>query len=436
MYLAMKQGTIFNEKTKLLFSSKGAHSLQLNDDASSIVSAIGQSVDYDNARRTVQKQFAADEEVFKPQFDAFLDFLTKEGFLTHSDARTPTNFRRLSGGGISRLFVELLSGCNLTCSHCYAHHEVNHHHLRDVDRLLDHMSEAVDLGVHKIDLTGGEALIFPGLRRILEHLTKLNVPVNLYSNLTLLDDKRINYLGHQSISSVITSIDALTPEVHDRFRGKPGAWHKTMENIQKLVDAGIPVRVNTVPTNETLHEVKPLCEHLYNEVGVTNIVIGTLFDVGRQVQSQIDHVAQKTISELVAKINVEVFGRDLRTWSRNNADFGVDISRPGCGVGRDMLFLTSWGEYAYCPILTSREAAQFGIGNFYEKSFNEVAEHFLKTTSGPSCLNVANCSFGSVCQSGCRARSFHSYGDLTARDKTRCDFWEALDEQTPVSVKP
>jgi len=434
MYLAIKQGSILNEETNVLISSRSAYSLRLNDDAASIVKAIGQSARYDDTRQSLQSTYGGDGERFRKHFDAFLDFLDGEGFLTRSDREEATNFRKIDGGGIARLFVELLSGCNLTCSHCYAHHEKKHHHLRDVDRLLSHMSEAAEMGVHKIDLTGGEVFIFPGLRRILEHLTKLNVPVNLYSNLTMLDQQKLDYLREQSLASIITSLDAFTPELHDSFRGQKGAWEKTVGNIRLLVDAGIPVRVNTVPTTETMHEVKDLCDFLYNDVGVTNIVIGTLFDVGRQNESQLDHIDQKTISELVAEINFDVFDRNIDTLKRNNGVSASDIDRPGCGVGRDMLFLTSWGEYAYCPILTSREAAEFGVGNFYESSFTEIAEHFLETTSAPSCSNVSNCSFGSVCQSGCRARSFHSYGDLTAPDKTRCDFWGALKERSEAAA--
>lgn len=436
MYLAIKQGSILNEDTSILQSSRGVHSLRLNSDAVAIVKAIGQAAYYDDALAAVARclQDASGQiSRIKPGFDAFLDFLDQEGFLEkRSGKEHRTNFRVISQGRISRLFIELLSGCNLTCAHCYAHHAAKSYHLRNVDRLLEHMTEAVEYGVHKIDLTGGEVFIFPDFNIILAHLSKLNVPVNLYSNLTLLDDARIGYLKEQSIASVITSIDALTPEVHDRFRGQPFAWQKTVNNVRKLVEEEIPVRVNIVPTNETLHEIKPLCDFLYNKIGVTNIVIGTLFDVGRQVNSHIKHVAQGTISELVAEINIEVFERNLHVWERNNVSLGTDIARPGCGVGRDMLFLSSWGEYAYCPILTSREAPQFAIGNFYEQGFSEIAERFLATTSAPSCSNVSNCNYGVVCQGGCRARAFHSSNDLTAPDRTRCDFWIALGKKSGI----
>jgi radical SAM protein with 4Fe4S-binding SPASM domain len=434
MYLSIKQQAMLNEDSGVLHSSRGAHSLRLNDDAISIVKAIGTAGNsYDAVLASVAAGLTDDPESFhriKLGFDAFLNFLEAEGFLVRSDNKVRSNFRIVGKPRISRLFVELLSGCNLTCSHCYAHHATASHHLRDVDRLLDHFSEAAEFGVHKIDLTGGEVFIFPRLRSILEHLTELNIPVNLYSNLTMLDAEGIDYLTKQSIASVITSIDALTPEKHDRFRGMPGAWQKTVGNIRQLIDAGMSVRVNIVPTNETLHEIKQLCNLLYNEIGVTNIVIGTLFDVGRQKQSRIDHIAQETISELIADINVDVFRRDLDVWKNNNVHKRVDIARPGCGVGHDMLFLSSWGEYAYCPILTSRESPQFAVGNFYHHSFTEIAEQFLKNKSAPSCTNVGSCSYGAVCQGGCRARAFHTVKDLNARDSTRCSFWSALDRKS------
>ena len=41
------------------------------------------------------------------------------------------------------------------------------------------------------------------------------------------------------------SLDGSTAEIHDAFRGLPGAWARTIQAIEWANEAGIPIQVHT-----------------------------------------------------------------------------------------------------------------------------------------------------------------------------------------------
>lgn len=431
-YLTFKQQTILHEDNGILEKTLPRKNLKLNEDAIYIVKSIEKTGCYNDALKIIIDHFA-DSKMTKEEieniFKGFITFLSDEGFLNIHNEFGDTNFRLITKPHITRFFIELLNGCNLTCSHCYAAHDQKKQNILDPKRLLSHIQEALDYGVYKIDLTGGEVFTYPHIRKIITYLTSSNTFINLYSNLTLLKHDDVSFLKDQAISSVVTSIDSLTPNIHDIFRGQKGAWETTINNIRLLVTNDIPTRVNIVANENNFPEIKELCDFLYNKLGVSSVVVGTLFDIGRQIKSQIKVVPYRKLAELLAEINIQIYNRDLSVWTQKN-DPSSNLSTPKCGVGQDMLFLSSWGEYAYCPILTSRENDQFILGDFYKETFGNVADRFLHDHFSPSCSGYSTCQFYSLCRGGCRARAYLNHGGLDNIDLTRCSFFENLKAQT------
>ena len=49
------------------------------------------------------------------------------------------------------------------------------------------------------------------------------------------------------------SLDSFDPTEHDEFRGKRGAWHKTMSGIQEARRNGLNVQMNTTVSKMNLY---------------------------------------------------------------------------------------------------------------------------------------------------------------------------------------
>ncbi|MCP5022080.1 MAG: radical SAM protein [bacterium] len=356
----------------------------------------------------------------------FMDLLHAEGFLHWSEEPGESNFRIVPATGVKRFFVEMLSGCNLTCAHCYADRGNSGTRIAEVDRLLKHLDEAITLGAVKVDVTGGEALLHPSIDRVLSYLAPLNVKVNLYSNLATRDDDLLNRLKAYELGSVITSVDALDPELHDRIRGRQSSWDNTVGNIRSLVEEGIPVRANVVANELNIDQIQDLCSFLYEELGVTSIVVGTLFDTGRQQEAGIPTVDAHRISLATAAVYKDVFNRSYEVLRRTADHRPPPLERNTCGVGQDMVFLSSWGEYFLCPVMTDRETGHTRLGSLTSDTFAEVAERLENHKRHTQCAEISTCTHGTICRGGCRARPALKGEGMTACDSTRRDFFDQL----------
>ena len=55
--------------------------------------------------------------------------------------------------------------------------------------------------------------------------------------------------------SVAISLDSCTPEIHDEFRGMPGAWAGAIAGIKASLMNGLRVQFNTTVTQENFDAI-------------------------------------------------------------------------------------------------------------------------------------------------------------------------------------
>jgi radical SAM protein with 4Fe4S-binding SPASM domain len=55
------------------------------------------------------------------------------------------------------------------------------------------------------------------------------------------------------------SLDGSTPEIHDAFRGFPGAWARTIQAIEWANEAGIPIQVHSTISRQNVNDLDNLC---------------------------------------------------------------------------------------------------------------------------------------------------------------------------------
>ena len=153
--------------------------------------------------------------------------------------------------------------CNLSCLFC----DTTDRHRPPVDelsreRLLAIVDEAADLGVARVFVLGGGE---PLARRdttpaVLRRIKERGLEGGLTTNGTLLDARLSRQLADTGWDEVQFSIDGPTAAIHDRLRGRPGAFRKTVSAACRLaVDrrrrgARLPrIGLHFVLTNENLH---------------------------------------------------------------------------------------------------------------------------------------------------------------------------------------
>ncbi|MCX5814745.1 MAG: radical SAM protein [Proteobacteria bacterium] len=179
------------------------------------------------------------------------------------------------------LWLEITSSCNNSCIHCYS--SSDGHSTADrvtKERWLSVIDEASAAGARAIQLIGGEPLLVPYWRELVDEAKKHNYnSIEIFTNATLIDDDCINYFKEQGVH-VATTIYAANPAVHDRVTRNKGSFDKTLAAIRKLVEAKVPTRVASIITRVNEHEVDNL-RHLCKDLGVKTRIPDVVRPTGR-----------------------------------------------------------------------------------------------------------------------------------------------------------
>ena len=144
---------------------------------------------------------------------------------------------------LTSLDMYISGSCNLACRHCwiepdYQADNKNGKFLK-FEYLKKAIKEAKPLGLQSVKLTGGEPMLHPQFRKIVDHIESQKVGMIMETNGTLIDNEMANYLkSKKHFNFVSVSLDGAKPETHDKLRGVKGSFKKATAGIKSLVKAG------------------------------------------------------------------------------------------------------------------------------------------------------------------------------------------------------
>jgi sulfatase maturation enzyme AslB (radical SAM superfamily) len=187
-----------------------------------------------------------------------------------------------AANGISFLWLELTNQCNLQCSHCYAESSP---HTGGGDKLTrakyeELIVDAYQTGCRRIQFIGGE----PTLNRDLPALIRLAAAtgyafIEVFTNLTRLSDELVHCFKQYDVH-LATSVYAVSAGTHDSITHVAGSFDRTIANIQRLLQAGIPVRAGVIEMRENAGQTEMTVRFL-REMGVQIVGIDRLRHFGR-----------------------------------------------------------------------------------------------------------------------------------------------------------
>ena len=158
--------------------------------------------------------------------------------------------------GIKCLKIRVNSKCNLACDMCSWKRQALALP-ENVFRSLVLRSRIV--GVRVINVTGGEPTLLPNIKDILKYIKDNGFRVSLSTN-GCVEPERLKELV-EFVDRVDISLDSYDAAIHDRIRGKDGAFKETMETISLLAASHIRPHINVTirPDNyRGLHRMIPL----------------------------------------------------------------------------------------------------------------------------------------------------------------------------------
>lgn len=168
---------------------------------------------------------------------------------------------------INYLRISVTDRCNLRCTYCMPEDGIKllkHNDILSFEEIEAFTRLAVQNGINKVRLTGGEPLVRKGIVNLVEMLAKIAGvnDLSLTTNGQLLEHFARD-LKQAGLNRVNISLDTLNPDRYCQIT-RVGNFEKVIKGIEAAKQAGLtPVKINAVllgePDNK-IRELKSFCK--------------------------------------------------------------------------------------------------------------------------------------------------------------------------------
>lgn len=167
---------------------------------------------------------------------------------------------------LNHVTFHLTNSCNLLCRHCWVN--AGRSYVEDVNELTiekwkDIIKQCKDFSVGIIRFTGGEPLVKKGVEELFLYCQEVQMPYQIETNGVLLNERMVQIIKQSGVRFVSVSLDSATPEFHDFFRNKAGAFNRVINAIELLDQYEIPFQVIMCVCKENIDQIPAmisLCE--------------------------------------------------------------------------------------------------------------------------------------------------------------------------------
>jgi radical SAM protein with 4Fe4S-binding SPASM domain len=327
--------------------------------------------------------------------------------------------------------------CNLKCLHCYSDSDgrCGADELTTAEALAV-IDDLADFNVPVILFSGGEPLLRRDIFELIAYARAKGLKAVLSTNGTLIDDALADRIVAAGVDYVGVSLDSADEATHDRFRGVPGAWAKTLAGLRRLKSRGQKVGLRITLARTTVNGIDPIFDLIEREQ-IDRVCFYHLVPAGRGANEEIVPAAEvrRAVETILQRTRggIEVLTVD------NHCDgpfVYLKLKAAGDPRAQDVYEMLKWNGGAVsssgvgiaCIDWSGRvHPDQFWmdymLGSVREKPFSEIwsdaAEPLLKKLRNRGEFVVGRCRgcrFFELCGGGLRARAKNLTGDAWASD--------------------
>ena len=277
--------------------------------------------------------------------------MSKVIFLTPEPGQPVLDTRRRP---LHDLRISVTDKCNFRCTYCMPREVFGsnyaflpHSSLLSFEEISRVASAAVQLGVQKIRLTGGEPLLRKNIEVLVEMLAQLRTPdgkpvdLTLTTNGTLLE-KKAQALKDAGLNRVTVSLDALDDAMFERMSDSGVNVKTVLRGIDEAARVGLaPVKVNMVVRKGLNHDqIVPMARYFRQSGHILRFI--EFMDVGttngwnlQEVFSGKEILAHLTEHFPLEPVQATYRGEVASRWryTDGTGEIGVitSVSQPFCG---------------------------------------------------------------------------------------------------------
>ncbi|MBN1637260.1 MAG: radical SAM protein [Deltaproteobacteria bacterium] len=309
---------------------------------------------------------------------------------------------------------EVTKACNLNCVHCRASatNKTDPQELstREGFALLD---DLVNFGTKMVILSGGEPLLRKDIFEFAHHGTSLGLRMTLATNGSLITPAVVRQIKDSGIVRVSISLDGVSSDTHDKFRGVQGAFDQALRGVRILKQHDIAFQINTTVAAVNMAQMDKFPEFV-KDLGAHAWHVFFLVPTGRGQKVEPAKIQDyqsmlENFYKVYSSAQIECKATCAPQFYRLIKEYGGDVKTKGCLAGTDFGFVSSRGSVQPCGFLDVQ------CGNIRNVSFQRIWTESpqLNLIRNPEKLKgkCGSCIEKTVC-GGCRARAFEVLGDM------------------------
>ena len=368
--------------------------LQVNNSGYEILSLCNEQYTKKSIIEELEKKYPNDD--LESMVSEFLEPFIQEGII-HLDENY-RNIESIKCFGSRNYYspyiimLELTNYCPLDCMHCYLGKKENSYvSKKDLQMIL---KDIADLGVHYVQLTGGEVLTYPHLEYAIDYLIKNHIQVNISTSGIICNDEVLRILSKikETGGFIKVSLDGLK-HTHDLIRQNNKSFSNAISLLRQASNLGIKTQVATCIVNQNQTELYNLTKLIKN-IGVSEQVFERVYLQGNansnDLQSGYTH---NDFTKLLVYLADE-FSDEEFTISTENTEYAEGDN---CGAGYKMYKISYNLEVTPCITMNH------SLGNLNKQPFKEIIKENYegyKNLQMPCQKICGNCEMLDECE-GC-----------------------------------
>lgn len=358
-------------------------------------------------------------------------------------SKLPSHLLQFSEDKKPVIVWNMIRTCNLNCIHCYSQSKNiqydNELTLEEGKAFIDDISA---FGSPVMLFSGGEPLMHPDFLDLCFYAKSKGMRAVISTNGTLITRELARELKKVGLSYVGISLDGLEG-VHDKFRGKKGAFREALEGINYAKEAGIKVGLRFTINKRNAQEIPGIFK-LLEEENIPRVCFYHLVYAGRGtklIEEDLSLEETRQTVDMILELTKEIYSRDnakevltvdnhadgpyiylklLKEGKKEEAENVMSLLKmnggnsSGVGIG-----CVSWDGEVYADQFWRH----YSFGNVKERKFSEiwtdVSDPLMKQLKNKKAYvkgRCENCKWLNICNGNFRVRSEAKEGDLWAPD--------------------
>ena len=316
--------------------------------------------------------------------------------------RTAYNYARYLLGGRPRLrYVDVIMdyACNLKCEHCSCET------LKDPSRRKltpedwgNVARQSEKLGAIIFGVQGGEPLVYPKIKEVIENLNPKRNYISVKSNGTIASRELFEDLKKWGVDSITVGLGPVPNEYefndYDAISRKlKDAFATSLKSIEMIVAA----------------KIKPMMSVVISRKNINSKVFQGVINLAKEYDSILNCALAVPVGSwensydlMLTLDDRRMLGEIMKENPHVRTDFDSNWLTTGCGACKEKIYITPYGDVMPCP--------------FVHISFGNVLKEPLKDIWRKAHENAAFTEYAPVCLAA-EDKKFLSYLDVAKKQK-------------------